>query len=163
MKILSLIPIIIPCIMFAIFVINLILTNYHLRKTLKLMSTDLMTQKRLLDFLATGICNPIIKNMFFYLRNLSYDEYPKDKKGFVDVYKKFYNENYERSYKLLVEQISQANDLDEKAFLQSKLEKFKEIKNLVDTYSEESSPEYVQLLTKEIQKAMNEFYQSEEF
>lgn len=134
-------------------IVFLLNENMQLKKKLR-------KSKSLQQFLFSGTCNPTIKKLYQELNGLHEDDFPKNSKEMQNIIQVFSFENYKFYVNCLSKSIEETDDVDLKEMLKIKLEKIYELKNLMDLIDENSSKEYRQMITKEIEKA---FYKLNEF
>ena len=145
-------------------IISIIYNNFKLRKnfltSLKVINDlekKVVISRQLIDLVASGLCNPVVKSMYSKLCDFNIEEYPKTQKDFAKLMCLINNETFQKLHNLITLQIGKTQNEEEKIYLKNKLKKLMDIKNLSDVIDENSSPQYVQTITQELQKTIQEF------
>lgn len=107
----------------------------------------------LLDFVAAGIPNPFIREVYFKICYLP--QFP-NREELNKIMQQHSREVYLKSEQLLKEQISSTQDEEEKKILKIKLDKVNNARNLSDTLDHNSDPEYVKIVNEELKNIILE-------
>jgi hypothetical protein len=141
----------------------------HRHSQVKLLSTileeiKLLSEKneRMIDLLHSGVCNPAVRNIYSEIKELPFDKLPKTPKEFAILVRKITDENFKKAVAFFSQRIEQSDDIAEKEFFNNKLHKLQEIKLLSDTFDENSSQEYIEMIMQELAKTVAEFNGYEE-
>lgn len=122
---------------------------------LDIIKKRLARDESLIDFLSHG-CNPIIRSVYHKLKEIPLDQYPENNEQMNEVLRKFSVENFNIQVEILKKQIVQTEEPKLKTFLQDKLDKLYEVKNLTDILGDEHSESYVNIVFSELEKALYE-------
>jgi hypothetical protein len=103
-------------------------------------------------------------NHMIYLntRNLKAEELPKDNKDICVLLQKISNDQFLKAIEFFKERINKSECQEELDFYKEKLSKLQEIGTIVGTIDENSSPEFVKIIHKELAKSLMEFNASGE-
>jgi hypothetical protein len=115
-----------------------------------------------IDLLGFNASNQAVQSLYKELKNTPDDKFPKSYEEMCEFLQKFSNKNYILNYTSIQKKIEESDNIDERIFLEKKLEKLKEIKNLMDITSNDSSEAYSQSLLKELDKSIEEFMSDQE-
>jgi hypothetical protein len=111
----------------------------------------------LLDVLYSGSSNALAKSIYCNLRNLSPENMPKGRTDLVLLLKKISEDQYQESISLLKKKIIETENEEEKELLSKKLSVVQEMKTMFETVDENSSTEYIELISRELFKSITEF------
>jgi hypothetical protein len=112
-----------------------------------------------IDLLGFNASNQAVQSIYKELKNTPDDKFPK---SYKEILQSISNKNYILNYTSIQKKIEESDNIDERNFLEKKLEKLKEIKNLMDITSNDSSEAYSQSLLKELNKSIEEFMSDQE-
>ena len=90
------------------------------------------------------------------MKEIPLDQYPENNEQMNEVLRKFSVENFNIQVEILKKQIVQTEEPKLKTFLQDKLDKLYEVKNLTDILGDEHSESYVNIVFSELEKALYE-------
>ncbi len=151
-----------------IWVLILILFYYQkkmiddLRLHLNYLSKGLKKQQNLLDLIASAMCNPAAKSLYYKLSEIKIEDYPNSHEAMSELIEKLSHENYAKQRKILQDLIEKTEDPIQKNILEKKLEKFDELKTVTSLLDHDSSDEYKKTLMENINKIITELYSNEE-
>jgi hypothetical protein len=136
---------------------NFIQATQEITLVAKDISSQIQKIYFLMDTLSNGVCNPISKMIYLNIRNLKAEEMPKDHKDFCILLQKISSDQFLKATQFFQERINSSECQEESDFYEEKLSKLQNIKTMIETIDENSSPEFVELIHQELAKSVMEF------
>jgi len=122
----------------------------------------LKKQQNLLDLIASAMCNPAAKSLYFKLSEIDVMDYPDDHEKMSEIVEKFSHENYNKQREILIGLMEKTHDPEKKHKLQKKLEKYDELKTITSLLDHDASDSYKKTLMDNINRIIAELQDEEE-
>jgi len=116
----------------------------------------------LTDLLKFACCSgdDVLTKLYSHLRSIPDEEFPRNEELKKEI-KKVSESNFLEKVRFIQEKIEKTTDMDEKIFLERKLQKINELKNLVDIIDEDSDVDFFQSVMNEIKNTADEIIEQD--
>lgn len=142
------------------FVLNMIFIFFFLKSLYKAVKS-IEKIYVLIDLLKFACSNDqVVSQIYTHLRSIPDEHFPKNGELKKEI-KKVSENNFLENVKIIQEKIDNSIDKNEKIFLERKLQKINEFKNLVDIIDEDSDPEFFQTVINEIKNTADEIIEQD--